>query len=179
MARIFNKGYLPEFVYGGIDGSITTFAMVAGAAGASFGPTVVLILGFANIIADGFSMAVSNFLAIKSESELITKGGNSGPNSIAMKHPFKAAIITFFSFLLLGVIALLPFIFPDILNINKFCCSVILTGFSLALVGAVKGFVTKKSYIRSALETLIIGGIAAGLAYVVGLWLSSLGISQI
>ncbi len=58
----FNKRgiwkYLSEFVYGGIDGSVTTFAVVAGAIGASFSNTVILVLGFANLFADGISMAL-------------------------------------------------------------------------------------------------------------------------
>lgn len=56
----FNKRgiwkYLPEFVYGGIDGSVTTFAVVAGAIGASLSNSVILILGFANLFADGVSI---------------------------------------------------------------------------------------------------------------------------
>lgn len=59
--------YLGEFVYGGIDGSITTFAVVAGSAGANLDVSVVLILGFANLIADGFSMSVGNYLSTRSE----------------------------------------------------------------------------------------------------------------
>jgi len=61
------KKYLAEFVYGGIDGSVTTFAVVAGAAGAELSTNIVLILGFANLIADGFSMSVGNYLSAKSE----------------------------------------------------------------------------------------------------------------
>ena len=54
--RLFK--YLGEFVYGGIDGGVTTFAVVAGAVGAHLDTSIVLILGFANLIADGFSMSV-------------------------------------------------------------------------------------------------------------------------
>ena len=56
------QNYLRDFVYGGIDGSVTTFAIVAGTIGASLSIEVVLILGIANLVADGFSMAASNFL---------------------------------------------------------------------------------------------------------------------
>ncbi|NJW54522.1 VIT1/CCC1 transporter family protein, partial [Salinimicrobium oceani] len=63
----FNKDYIAEFVYGGIDGAITTFAVVAGAEGASLGISVVVILGLANLIADGFSMSVGNFFSTKAE----------------------------------------------------------------------------------------------------------------
>lgn len=63
------QDYLGEFVYGGIDGSVTTFAVVAGAAGAGMKSEVVIILGFANLIADGFSMSVGSYLSTKSEQE--------------------------------------------------------------------------------------------------------------
>ena len=61
--------YLGEFVYGGIDGSVTTFAVVAGAAGAQLDSAVVIILGFANLLADGFAMSVGSYLSTKSEKE--------------------------------------------------------------------------------------------------------------
>ena len=61
--------YLGEFVYGGIDGSITTFAVVAGAVGAGFDSSIILIMGFANLFADGFSMSIGAYLAAKSEKE--------------------------------------------------------------------------------------------------------------
>ncbi len=61
------RKYLGEFVYGGIDGSVTTFAVVAGAVGANLDSAVILILGFANLLADGFSMSVGAYLSNKSE----------------------------------------------------------------------------------------------------------------
>ncbi|MGB7843302.1 MAG: VIT1/CCC1 transporter family protein, partial [Salinimicrobium sp.] len=69
----FNKDYIAEFVYGGIDGAITTFAVVAGAEGASLGISVVVILGIANLIADGFSMSVGNFFSTKAERDSFEK----------------------------------------------------------------------------------------------------------
>lgn len=61
--------YLAEFVYGGVDGSVTTFAVVAGAAGAQLDSVVVIILGFANLLADGFAMSVGSYLSTKSDKE--------------------------------------------------------------------------------------------------------------
>lgn len=69
----FNKEYIAEFVYGGIDGAITTFAVVAGAAGANADLVWVLIFGFANLIADGFSMSVGNFFSTKAERDNFEK----------------------------------------------------------------------------------------------------------
>jgi len=68
--------YLGEFVYGGIDGSITTFAVVAGAAGAHLDSSVIIILGLANLIADGFSMSVSSYLSKKAELQHYQKHRN-------------------------------------------------------------------------------------------------------
>ena len=67
------QNYLGPFVYGGIDGSITTFAVVAGAAGASLDAAVVLILGFANLLADGFSMSIGAYLSTRSEQQTFEK----------------------------------------------------------------------------------------------------------
>lgn len=63
------QDYIGEFVYGGIDGSVTTFAVVAGSAGANLDSSVIIILGFANLIADGFAMSVGSYLSNKSEKE--------------------------------------------------------------------------------------------------------------
>jgi VIT1/CCC1 family predicted Fe2+/Mn2+ transporter len=60
-------GYVRDWVYGGIDGAVTTLAVVAGVIGAELSPGVVLILGFANLLADGFSMAASNYSGTKAE----------------------------------------------------------------------------------------------------------------
>ena len=61
--------YLRDFVYGAIDGTVTTFAVVAGARGANLGDAVIVILGVANLLADGFSMAVSNYLGARAERD--------------------------------------------------------------------------------------------------------------
>jgi len=65
--------YLGEFVYGGIDGCVTTFAVVAGAVGADLGSDVILILGFANLLADGFAMSVGAYVSAKTEKDQYQK----------------------------------------------------------------------------------------------------------
>ena len=65
--------YLGEMVYGGLDGIITTFAVVSGVAGAQLGTPVILILGLANLFADGFSMATGAYLSTKSKQEYYRK----------------------------------------------------------------------------------------------------------
>ena len=69
LGRSPSVSYLRDFIYGGVDGAVTTFAVVAGVAGADLDETVVIILGGANLIADGFSMAVSNFLGSRAERQ--------------------------------------------------------------------------------------------------------------
>lgn len=64
-----HHNYLRDWIYGGVDGSVTTFAIVTGVVGANLSPWIILVMGFANLFADGFSMAASNFLGTKSEQE--------------------------------------------------------------------------------------------------------------
>mgnify|MGYP000430152329 CR=1 FL=1 len=63
--------WLPDFVYGGIDGAVTTFAIVMGVVGAELSTAVILVLGFANLLADGFSMAAGKYSSDKAELEQI------------------------------------------------------------------------------------------------------------
>ena len=69
ISRLPRQSYLRDFVYGAIDGTVTTFAVVAGVVGADLSASVIIVLGAANLVADGFSMAVSNYLGTKSQQE--------------------------------------------------------------------------------------------------------------
>ena len=64
-----SPGYLRDSVYGAIDGCVTTFAIVAGVAGAGLSPRIIIALGLANVLADGFSMAAANYSGIKAEAD--------------------------------------------------------------------------------------------------------------
>lgn len=165
--------YLKEFVYGGIDGCVTTFAVVAGATGANLSSGIILILGFANLIADGFSMSVGNYLSVKSdiatERDLTKK-----PNA---KHPFQTAGATFFSFIAMGFIPLLVYVLNYLTVINAdhlFLVSCGLTLFAFLFIGFLRSFVTKTSRFKSVAETLFLGGVASILAYYVGSILESM-----
>lgn len=63
------RGVLRDAIYGAIDGTVTTFAIVAGVAGAGLSPFIVVVLGLANVLADGFSMAAANYSGIKAEQD--------------------------------------------------------------------------------------------------------------
>jgi len=65
------KWHFEDFIYGSIDGAVTTFAVVAGVVGASLSTNIILILGFANMFADGFSMAVANYQSSKAQKEYV------------------------------------------------------------------------------------------------------------
>jgi len=169
--------YLPEFVYGGIDGAVTTFAVVAGAIGAGLSSSIILILGFANLFADGFSMAISNYLSTKSQTEIHIRHKDYQNIKHLGKHPVKCGFATFFSFFIIGLIPLISFVFAlaiPSLDANKFFYSIIFTAFALFIVGFIKGEIVKKHPIKSAIETLVIGGIASIIAFIVGYLLRGL-----
>ena len=159
--------YLKEFVYGGIDGSVTTFAVVAGATGAKMDTGVIIVLGFANLIADGFSMSVGNYLSEKSDLAAADK-------LITIQKrltPLRTAGATFISFFIMGLIPLLVYVF-NYLNGTKtdhlFTYSCVLTGISFLFIGLLRSHVAHTNWLRSVFETLLLGGIAAVLAYYVG-----------
>ena len=64
------SNYLSDFIYGAIDGTVTTFAVVSGVAGAGLSSGVIVVLGLANLVGDGFSMAASNFLGTRADEQL-------------------------------------------------------------------------------------------------------------
>ncbi|MDO8508056.1 MAG: VIT1/CCC1 transporter family protein [Nanoarchaeota archaeon] len=168
--------YLPEFIYGAIDGIVTTFAVVAGSLGAGLSSSIILILGFANLFADGFSMAISNYLSIKSENELNSRHNHKHDH---VKNPKKTALATFNAFVIVGFIPLISFVlamFIPFVNTHKFLYSGILTGIAFIIVGAFKSKIIGNSRIKSIIETLIIGGIAAFIAYLVGYILKSIAV---
>ena len=164
--------FLAEFVYGAIDGTITTFAIVAGSVGALFPPIVILVLGFANLFADGFSMGASSYLSHRSQKDL------DGPiRRSSKKKPIQAAIATFFAFVIVGIIPLLAYVVAPFIRIvedNTFLFASILTGVAFIIIGIAKGTITRTSKTGSAFETLVIGGLAAFIAYFVAAFLRGL-----
>lgn len=162
--------YLGQLVYGAIDGSVTTFAVVAGAAGAKLTSTVIIILGFANLIADGFSMGASAYLSAKSERDLKKSKDESHEGG---ETPLGDGIATFVSFIAVGLVPVSIYVIDAVFNLKidsmaLFAMSCFLTGAAFMAIGIIKGQMTKTSQLKAALETLLLGGIAAALAYVLG-----------
>jgi vacuolar iron transporter family protein len=178
MKRQF-EAYLGEFVYGAIDGTVTTFAVVAGAAGAGLGSTVIVILGFANLIADGFSMGASAYLSAKSKRDLkIRRQTEDGKEHAPHDHahgetPLKDGAVTFSSFVAVGFVPFSLYVTDAIFSFGTrasdlFILSSILTGLTFIGIGLLKAHVTKTKPWKAAGETLLLGAIAASLAYVLG-----------
>ena len=153
--------YLGDAVFAASDGMITTFAVVAGAIGASLPDSVILILGFANLFADGFSMAAGNYLGNKSATEYERARGDREDNGSPIIH----GLITFSSFNFAGLLPLLPFV---IKLQPKFGFSALIVGISLFVVGILRSQYTKKSWLTTGIETLVVGGFATFVAYTVG-----------
>lgn len=222
--------YIGDMVYGGLDGIVTTFAIVSGVAGANLGSGIIMVLGLANLLADGFSMAAGAFLALKSEleyydrerereawevehfpegerAELIeiykAKGYNTkdAETLVAIqakdetiwvdemmvqelgmlrdeRKPINSALATLGSFIVAGSVPLLVYLLGLFLPIEPGVSFAVTTGLSAAALfglGAAKVLITKRNWFRSGLEMLAVGGLAAGVAYLVGYLLRGLG----
>lgn len=156
--------YLGDLIYGANDGIITTFAVVSGVTGANLSARVILILGFANLLADGFSMGASNYLAIRSDEAAREAGGRESVEPFALRH----GTATFLSFLVAGLVPLVAYLVTGPGRADPFPMAVTLTLLTLFAVGASRSFVTSGSWWRSGVEMLLVGGAAAVVAYAVG-----------
>ena len=156
------RHYLGNLVYGANDGIITTFAVVSGVAGAALEPRVAIVLGMANLLADGFSMGASNFLAIRSEEAVLVTSGSLPREPFPARHGFA----TFLAFVLAGSVPLFPYAFaaPD----QRFRIAVVVTLLTLFVIGALRSAVTELRWWRAGLEMLIVGAVAAAVSYFVG-----------
>ncbi|HSL86157.1 MAG TPA: VIT1/CCC1 transporter family protein [Bacteroidales bacterium] len=163
-AELYQKAeYLRDSVFAASDGIVTTFAIAAGSTGAHIDNSVVLILGLANLFADSFSMASGNYLGIKSEMDY--EVAEKLPED-KKRSPVTHSIYTFISFNLAGLFPLMPYL----LGINNpFKISIIIVVIELFLIGVMRSKMTKRSWIISGWEMLSVGGIAAGVAFFVGL----------
>ncbi len=141
---------------------VTTLAVVAGATGAAFEPRVGLVLGLANLAADGLSMGASNYLGLKSELE------QTG-SSVEVEQPWRHGFATAAAFALAGVVPLLVYLVPACDPMRRFQGALALSLLTLAGLGASRSRFTNRSPWRGAIEMVVIAGSAAGAAYVLGL----------
>ncbi|MFW6174633.1 MAG: VIT1/CCC1 transporter family protein [Chloroflexota bacterium] len=216
--------YVRDMVYGGTDGAVTTFAVVSGALGADLAASTVVILGLANLFADGFSMAAGDFLGTRAEDQqrdrrrreeeheirtipagereevrqIFAGKGFQGEtleqvvdvitsderlwvdtmlteeHGLSLEGPSatRAALSTFGAFLAAGLLPLISFLvnlpFPGAIA-SPFYWSIGLTAVAFFLIGSLKSRVVDDWWLRSGLETLLLGGVAAALAFGVGM----------
>ncbi len=211
--------YLKDIVYAANDGIVTTFAVVAATVGGALSPSVILVVGIANLIADGFSMATGNYLGTKSEKQFYEKEAAEEHDEVRrmpeverqeireilaargyegsqledivslissneqfwvdfMMHEelklfvpekesaFKNGAVTFVSFIVAGSIPLLPYV---VLGKNaSFWIAVLVVAGALFVIGALRSFFSKASWFFAGVEMLVVGGLAAGMAYGIG-----------
>jgi VIT1/CCC1 family predicted Fe2+/Mn2+ transporter len=215
--------YLRDWVYGGIDGTVTTFAIMAGVVGASLSAGIVIILGIANLLADGFSMAAANYTGTKAEHDEYEQLRNMEERHVALapegereeirqifrakgfegdaleaavntitthrerwidtmmteehgmpstiRSPLKAGLVTFVAFVLCGAVPLIPY---GLMLPRPEIPSAIMAAATFFFIGSFRSYWSPKSWWRAGLETLAIGMLAAGVAYVVGDFLKGL-----
>ena len=222
------ENYLGEFVYGGIDGCVTTFAVVAGSVGAGLNSSIIIILGLANLFADGFAMSIGAYLSSKTEKDHYNKHkqieywevenipekekdeirdiyrekgftGDLLENIVTVitsdkdrwvdvmmkeelemaddqKSPYLIGFVTYVSFILIGLIPLTVYLmdFFNPFQGDLFVWSSMLTAVGFILIGWLKSYVTQTNIFRSMVETLVLGAIAAFVAYYVGDFLEHL-----
>ena len=160
--------YLSDVVFAASDGLVTTFAVVAGSAGASLDKRVVLILGFANLFADGLSMAAGNYLGAKSEIDYEKAKGKEVSHEGS---PINHGLVTFIGFNLAGLVPLLPFL---VAAGSPYVTSTFLVGLTLFVVGFLRSIYTKRNMIQSGVEMFTVGGFAAFVAFAAGYLLDKL-----
>jgi VIT1/CCC1 family predicted Fe2+/Mn2+ transporter len=164
----YARHYIRDLVYGANDGAITTFAVVAGVAGGGLSSVAVLVVGTANLLADGLSMAVGNYLSIRAnESALVAQGL---PEEEAQ--PVRHAVATFLAFAVAGAVPLLPYTITAIGN--PLALSVVLTFVVMFGIGALRASVTADRAWASVLETLGLGAVVAVVAYGAGAAVASI-----
>ncbi|AJE46925.1 VIT1/CCC1 transporter family protein [Celeribacter indicus] len=223
------RRYLKQIVYGGNDGIVTTFAIVAGFAGAGaegaerIGTLAVLVFGLANLFADAASMGLGEFLSARAARDLIRRRRRAlceAPSeqvsrlarhlrakglstldattmaALAAKSPdllsgmiltqvegredpgegplWPRALVTFAAFVAFGAIPLLPYLLGARPAVQTLAATGA-TAFALTLLGLLRHRVTRAGLRRSVGETLLIGGLCASVAYLVGRAVTGLG----
>ena len=153
------RRFLPELIYGANDGIVTTLAVVAGVVGANLSTQIILILGFANLFADGVSMGASNVLSLRSREE----------NRPTLREALPYGTATFIGFLIAGLVPLLAYLLPGLGN-ERFAIAVVLAGITLFGVGASRSLLIDRRWYYAGLEMLVIGALAGAIAYGVGLF---------
>jgi VIT1/CCC1 family predicted Fe2+/Mn2+ transporter len=157
------RHYVRELIYGANDGIITTFAVVAGVAGGGLSLRVVLIIGAANLVADGLSMAVGNYLAIRSHESVLEAQNLPEEETFPTRH----ATATFLAFVCAGAVPLLPYMLSGE-PVDRFLASIVLTLGAMFMIGALRALIANVRWWKAGIEMLSLGALVALLAYASG-----------
>jgi vacuolar iron transporter family protein len=157
--RSLIQKYLRDLVYGANDGIVTTLVVVSGVAGAALSSNVVLILGAANLLADGFSMGASNVLAERSTVSATTRP--------SIRQAGRHGMATTLGFVLAGLIPLSIYLFPWFEGI-RFAAACTVAAIALFCIGAARSLFSDRSWVAAGIEMFVLGVIAGAVAYAVG-----------
>lgn len=152
------RRFLPQLIYGANDGVVTTLAIIAGVVGAGLPTAVILILGFANLLADGVSMGASAVLSARSRIAHRPSLREATPEGLA----------TFLGFLCAGIVPLTAYLLPWFEG-DRFASAIVLAALTLFIVGSGRALFSDHTWLRAGAEMLVIGTAAAAIAYGVGL----------
>lgn len=162
------RHYIRDLVYGANDGLITTFAVVAGVVGGGLSPRTLLIIGAANLIADGLSMGVGNYLSIRANESALAAQKRLEQEASPARH----GLATLLAFVAAGAVPLAPFAVGFVEH--GFVWSVALTFLTMFVVGALRGLVTIERWWMAGIEMLLLGMAVALAAYGSGLVVAAL-----
>lgn len=166
--KYLKDGLVKAAVFGANDGIITTFAIVAGVSGANMPIQVILVLGVANMIADGISMGLGDFLGERSERrfQISQNRHNTHLSKLGL-----SSLITFVSFVLAGSLPLIPYFANLAFRLpmdNSFLLSILSTTLALFVIGSLRTIFTKGAWWKNGLEMLFVGALAAFASYFLG-----------
>jgi len=153
--------YLRDMVYGSLDGVITTMAIVLASEGAGLSARVALIMGLANLAADGISMGASNYLGLKSEIE-------QQQGSVSAEAPWRHGLATVVAFVVIGSLPLIGYVLGAMGGARALPTALVLSALGLCAAGAARAPYVGRHALASAAEMLAVGALAGGTAYAVG-----------
>jgi len=158
--RAIARHYLGDLVYGANDGLITTFAVVAGVSGGQLSARALLIVGAANLFADGLSMGVGNYLSIRSHEGALAAENLPEEESSPARH----GLATWLAFIGAGAVPLIPFSMAMAAT-PALWLSIVLTFATLFTIGAARAVLTPDRWWKAGLEMFGLGVIVALAAY--------------
>lgn len=163
------KKYLSSIVYGGSDGAVSYFTLMAGAYGAGLSIKMLIAIGVSNVVADAFSMATADYLSEDSKKDT------------TLKEEETSAVVTFLSFLFIGSLPLVPSLYAyytlpadATLPLSVFLFSMFLTLIGFSYIGYLRGTILKRNISRTIIQSVAICSISAFIAFYLGEYIAAL-----